>query len=126
MLVSPHRTKRPWQGQVEEANRETAVRYDPTCYLCPRNKRAGDNQNPDYESVFVFDNDFAALTADIPKGSIDTDGLIVAESERGISRVVCFSPDHSLTLSRMRSEDIKLVVDEWSDAIRRARRNAVH
>ena len=114
VLVSPHRTKRPWQGQIEEADRETAVRYDPACYLCPGNKRAGNNRNPDYKSVFVFDNDFAALTPDVARGSVDTGGLIVAESERGVSRVVCFSPDHSLTLSRMRLEDIKLVVDEWS------------
>ncbi len=114
VIVSPHRTKRPWQGQVEEACRDAEVHYDPDCYLCPGNARAGENKNPDYKSVFVFDNDFAALTSDAPKGSIDTNGLIVAESERGVSRVVCFSPDHGLTLSRMRPEEIKLVVDEWS------------
>jgi UDPglucose--hexose-1-phosphate uridylyltransferase len=114
VVVSPHRTKRPWQGQTEEPPRLVAVRYDPNCYLCPGNKRAGENRNPEYKSVFVFDNDFAALTADVPKGGLDTGGLIVAESERGVARVVCFSPDHSLTLSRMRAEDIKLIVDEWS------------
>ena len=115
VLVSPHRTKRPWQGQVEETRRDEAVRYDPNCYLCPGNKRAGDNTNPAYENVFVFDNDFAALTRDVPDGSIDEGGLIVAESERGLARVVCFSPDHSLTLPRMMCDDIKLVVDEWAD-----------
>ncbi|MFL6468668.1 MAG: UDP-glucose--hexose-1-phosphate uridylyltransferase [Pyrinomonadaceae bacterium] len=114
VIVSPHRAKRPWQGQVEETSRLPEVRYDPTCYLCPGNERAGGKKNPVYNSVFVFDNDFAALTADVPSGSADTAGLIVAESERGVCRVVCFSPDHALTLSRMRRDDIKLVVDDWS------------
>jgi UDPglucose--hexose-1-phosphate uridylyltransferase len=113
VIVSPHRTKRPWQGQVEEPNREIKPRYDPNCYLCPGNKRAGDKANPGYSSVYVFENDFAALTPDIPKGSINARDLLMAESERGVSRVICFSPDHSLTLSRMNVADIKKVVDEW-------------
>ena len=114
VIVSPHRTKRPWQGQVESASRETIPSYDPTCYLCPRNKRAGDAVNPDYKGVFVFDNDFAALQPDVPEGRLDTGGLLVAERERGICRVVCFTPDHSLTLARMEVGDIKVVVDEWA------------
>ena len=114
VIVSPHRTKRPWQGQVEETRRDDSVHYDPNCYLCPGNKRAGDNTNPDYKNIFVFENDFAALTADVPNGIIERDGLIFAESERGVAKVVCFSPDHSLTLSRMLTEDLKLVVDEWA------------
>lgn len=114
VIVSPHRTKRPWQGQVESPTANALAAYDPECYLCPGNQRAGEKVNPDYESVFVFDNDFAALMPDVPKGSVDDGGLIVAESERGISCVVCFSPDHSLTLARMSVDDIKLVVDEWA------------
>lgn len=113
LLVSPHRTKRPWQGQVEEPHTEIAPRYDPTCYLCPTNKRAGDNQNPDYKDVFVFDNDFAALQPDVPAGGFNEKDLLIARSERGICRVLCFSPDHSLTLSRMNADDIEKVVDEW-------------
>jgi UDPglucose--hexose-1-phosphate uridylyltransferase len=114
LIVSPHRTKRPWQGQVEAPNRGVLASYDPECYLCPGNKRAGDNTNPDYSGVFVFENDFAALTADIPAGEMNTGDLLIAKSERGVSRVVCFSPDHSLTLSRMNVGDIKTVVDEWA------------
>lgn len=114
VIVSPHRTKRPWQGQVEASSSSAVDEYDPECYLCPGNKRAGENVNPDYRGVFVFDNDFAALMPDVPEGSVDTGGLIVAESERGISRVVCFSPNHSVTLSRINADDIKLVVDEWA------------
>ncbi|MEQ1642709.1 MAG: UDP-glucose--hexose-1-phosphate uridylyltransferase [Pyrinomonadaceae bacterium] len=115
IIVSPHRTKRPWQGQTEAAKRETLATYDPDCYLCPGNKRVGDNLNPAYSGVFVFDNDFAALQPDVPESDIETSELLLAERERGVSRVVCFSPDHSLTLSRMNADDIKLVVDAWAE-----------
>src|SRR5580765_1245752 len=114
IIVSPHRTKRPWQGQTEAPNREALAEYDPECYLCPGNSRAGDKQNPEYSGVYVFDNDFAALQPDVPAGELNTDGLLVAERERGVSRVVCFSPNHSLTLSRMNVADIRSVVDEWA------------
>ena len=115
IVVSPHRTKRPWQGQQEEPNTQLPPKYDPTCYLCPTNERAGGNKNPDYKTTFVFDNDFAALQSDVPKGEIDERHLIVAQSERGICRVLCFSPDHSLTLARMKTDEINIVVDEWAN-----------
>ena len=114
IIVSPHRTKRPWQGQTEAGTLTTLPPYDPDCYLCPTNHRAGDKVNPAYAGVYVFDNDFAALQPDVPDGTIDDGGLIVAERERGLCRVVCFSPDHSLTLARMKTGDIKNVVDEWA------------
>ncbi|MEP7074529.1 MAG: UDP-glucose--hexose-1-phosphate uridylyltransferase [Acidobacteriota bacterium] len=114
VLVSPHRTNRPWQGQVEKPNTVLPPKYDPDCYLCPTNKRAGGHQNPDYKTTFVFDNDFAALQPSVPEAKLNTYDLLIAESERGICRVICFSPDHSLTLSRMDSADIEKVVDEWA------------
>lgn len=115
VVVSPHRTKRPWQGKIEEADRRVLAEYDPKCYLCPGNKRAGDQLNPAYEGVFVFDNDFAALMPDVPGGGSNERGLLVAEPERGISRVVCFSPDHSLTIARMDPADIQSVVKTWAE-----------
>jgi UDPglucose--hexose-1-phosphate uridylyltransferase len=114
LIVSPHRTKRPWQGQTEKPNTEIAPAYDPTCYLCPANKRAGDLINPDYGDVFVFDNDFAALQPDVPEGGFEENNLLIARHERGICRVLCFSPDHGLTLSRMNAADIEKVVAEWA------------
>jgi len=114
VIVSPHRTKRPWQGQTEQPNQTVLPEYDPECYLCPGNKRAGDKHNPKYSGVFVFDNDFAALQPNVPEGSLRVDDLFVAERERGVSRVVCFSPNHSVTLSRMNVSDIRSVVDEWA------------
>lgn len=118
IVVSPHRTKRPWQGQQEKPNTELPPKYDPKCYLCPTNERAGGNKNPEYETTFVFDNDFAALQVDVPEGEVKEHDLIIAKSERGICRVLCFSPDHSLTLARMKTEEITIVVDEWANQYR--------
>src|SRR3954470_11772546 len=114
VLVSPHRTQRPWQGQVEQTAPEQRPAYDPTCYLCPGNQRAGSERNPAYTGTFVFTNDYAALLLDTPDGTYKRgDGLIRAESERGTGRVVCFSPRHDLTLAEMSPAEITPVVDEW-------------
>jgi UDPglucose--hexose-1-phosphate uridylyltransferase len=115
VLVSPHRTARPWQGQVEAHTAEQRPRYDPACYLCPGNERAGGAHTPQYTSTFVFDNDFAALKPDTAPERFDRDGLLVADSERGICRVVCFSPRHDLTLGDMDRDTIRRVVDTWTD-----------
>jgi UDPglucose--hexose-1-phosphate uridylyltransferase len=115
VLVSPHRTARPWQGQVEKAQQESQPRYDPHCYLCPGNERAGGVRNPAYASTFVFDNDFAALKPDVTRGRFEKGGLLVAEAEPGICRVVCFSPRHDLTIANMEPADLRTVVDMWVD-----------
>jgi UDPglucose--hexose-1-phosphate uridylyltransferase len=115
VLVSPHRTQRPWQGQIEPTPGETSLAYDPNCYLCPGNSRAGGVKNPPYSSTFVFDNDFAALRPDTPQGKWSEGDLLLAESEAGHCRVVCFSPRHDLTLARMAVKDIQAVVDAWCD-----------
>ena len=113
VLVSPHRTERPWQGQLEETAAETLPHYDSQCYLCPGNTRAGGVQNPNYKSTFVFENDFAALKPDTPKVTIDKKELIIAIGEPGICRVICFSPRHDLTISKMEIADLLNVVDSW-------------
>ncbi len=115
ILVSPHRTERPWQGQKEAPASDGLPPYDPKCYLCPGNERAGGIRNPQYSGVFVFDNDYAALQPDIPAGDSREKGLLVAESESGRCRVVCFSPRHDLTLARMAVPDIRCVVDTWAE-----------
>ena len=114
VLVSPHRTQRPWQGQVESTDIQPQAEYDPKCYLCPGNERAGGVRNPVYSSTFVFDNDFAALKPDTPRDSFDQAGMLIAETVPGICRVVCFSPRHNLTVANMEAGDIRLVVDEWA------------
>lgn len=114
VLVSPHRAKRPWQGQVEKVNQEQLPAYDPTCYLCPGNKRNTGGQNPNYTDTFVFDNDFAALLP--PDGSQEKDetGLFTTEPESGLCRVVCFSPRHDLTLPELPQEQVEAVVRTWT------------
>ena len=113
VLVSPHRTKRPWQGKVERAGGLDLPEYDATCYLCPGNVRAGSEKNPLYPSTFVFTNDFSALLADIPHESFSENDLLIAQSERGICKVICFSPRHNLTFSRMTAAQILPVIDVW-------------
>lgn len=114
LLVSPHRTQRPWLGQVETPPSESRPQYDPQCYLCPGNARAGGNRNPHYDHTFVFDNDFAALLpSPVEDGGGQGWGLLRAMSERGICRVICFLPRHDWTLPDMPRADIRRVVDEW-------------
>jgi len=119
VLVSPHRAKRPWQGQVERAVVETRPAYDPTCYLCPGNERAGGVRNPEYTGTFVFDNDFAALRADAPDAELRVGDLLVARAEPGVCRVICFSPRHDLTLPDMELPAIRRVVDVWTEEYER-------
>lgn len=114
ILVSPHRTKRPWQGKVEKKEGETRPAYDPNCYLCPGNARAGGVQNPPYTETFVFNNDFAALQSEVPAGEFSPQPFIKAKSESGTCRVVCFSPRHDLTLPEMELAAIRRVVDVWA------------
>jgi len=114
VLVSPHRTERPWQGETGKSETAPPIRYDPQCYLCPGNERAGGQRNPQYTSVFAFDNDYAALLPDAPAPAASGSPLLLAEQERGVCRVLCFHTDHSLTLARMSLEEIVTVVDAWT------------
>ncbi len=114
ILVSPHRTARPWRGQVEKPALLGRPKYDPGCYLCPGNQRAGGVQNPKYTSTFVFSNDFAALLPDVPAAHSSHE-LLRAEAEAGTCRVICFSPRHDLTLPEMALEDIQAVIGVWAE-----------
>jgi UDPglucose--hexose-1-phosphate uridylyltransferase len=115
VLVSPHRTKRPWQGQVERPAQDERPQYDPKCYLCPGNERANGEHNPQYESTFVFTNDFAALMAETPRFHSKPGALLQMESVEGTCRVLCFSPRHDLTLAEMALPDLRRVVDLWAE-----------
>lgn len=117
VLVSPHRTQRPWRGQVEKPPPEVRPAYDPTCYLCPGNPRAGGERNPEYKNTFVFTNDFSALLPDTPQTKVNPHRLLWAESEQGTCRVVCFSPRHDLTLPEMSLPEIRRVVELWVEQV---------
>jgi UDPglucose--hexose-1-phosphate uridylyltransferase len=119
VLVSPHRAQRPWQGEVDRKAAPPAVSHHPQCYLCPGNQRAGGASNPAYEGIFSFVNDYAALLPESHLASpAATDApaspLLQAEPARGVCKVLCYHPDHSLTLARMTREEIRPVVDAWT------------
>jgi UDPglucose--hexose-1-phosphate uridylyltransferase len=115
ILVSPHRMRRPWQGQVERVADAARPTYDPGCYLCPGNQRAEGERNPEYGSTYVFTNDFPALLPDAPVLPPPAHPLLQAEGVRGTSRVVCFSPRHDLTLPQLPIPAIRGVVDLWAE-----------
>ena len=117
LLVSPHRTKRPWLGQVERLAPDQRPQYDPQCYLCPGNKRAGDAVNPPYATTLVFVNDFSALLPNAPAQAASTDELFRVQPVRGQCRVICFSPRHDLTLAQMQVPEIRRVVDVWAEQV---------
>lgn len=114
VLVSPHRAKRPWQGQQEAVDRSARPAHDPNCYLCPGNLRVNGERNPPYEGTFVFTNDFAAVAPDTPEAPPGSDPLFQDMSVRGTSRVICFSPDHGKTLPELPLPAIRGVVDTWA------------
>ncbi len=112
VLVSPQRTDRPWQGEVGAAGAFSGVHFDPKCYLCPGNARAGGAQTPVYEHVYAFDNDYPAILPSAPEIA-PGEPLLHAEAEHGRCRVLCFHPDHSLTLPRMDQAGVERVVEAW-------------
>lgn len=117
ILVSPHRTQRPWQGKVEAVSGNRRPAYDPKCYLCPGNQRAGEAHNPQYTSTFVFDNDFAALLPGEGDAYGENHPLFQSSQVQGRCRVICFSPRHDLTLPQMSLEEIGNVIEVWTEQV---------
>lgn len=114
VLVSPHRAKRPWQGKEETIIEKEKIIYDSNCYLCAGNTRINGGKNPDYKDVFVFTNDFGALQKSSPEKRIKK-GLLKAELEQGICKVVCFSSDHSKTMANMELLEIEKLIQVWQE-----------
>lgn len=115
ILVSPHRAKRPWQGQQEPLATGEQPAHDPDCFLCPGNLRVTGDANPNYSGTYVFTNDFAALMPDTPDAPETADPLIRCQSARGTSRVICFSPDHSKSLPLLSLPELAGVVKSWQE-----------
>ncbi|MDI3322143.1 UDP-glucose--hexose-1-phosphate uridylyltransferase [Pinibacter soli] len=125
VLVSPHRSKRPWQGKTESAGGAQRPEYDSTCYLCPGNKRVDGDSNPQYTEPYVFINDFSALLKDTPDGELNEEGLLMATSQKGICKVICFSPRHDLTLPEMEVSAITKVIDLWAEQVKELSANPI-
>jgi UDPglucose--hexose-1-phosphate uridylyltransferase len=117
VLVSPHRTKRPWQGRKEPATPDSRPAHDPQCYLCPGNVRASGEQNPEYAGTYVFTNDFAALLPETGELREGVDSLLRADAVKGTCQVICFSPRHDLTMARMDVAAIRTVIDTWANQV---------
>ena len=113
VLVSPHRAKRPWQGQQEQPDTHQNPAHDPGCFLCAGNQRVTGERNPDYTGTYVFTNDFAAMMPSAPDAPAQADPLFLARTARGTSRVICFSPDHGKTLPELALPAIGAVIDTW-------------
>jgi UDPglucose--hexose-1-phosphate uridylyltransferase len=123
ILVSPHRTKRPWQGKVEAAAITQMPAYDEKCYLCPGNTRSDGSVNPKYTAPYAFTNDFSSLLKDTPDGGLNQNGLLKAKSEKGICRVICFSPRHDLTIPQMEVSEIVQVLELWKFEFQKLAKN---
>ncbi len=123
ILVSPHRSQRPWQGEIADQENQIRPSYDRECYLCPGNKRANGEVNPNYENTFVFTNDYSALIENVPAKKMNQKNLLIAENEKGICRVVNFSPKHNLTLAEMNENEIENVITTWQDEFKKLSSN---
>ena len=117
VLVSPHRAKRPWQGQVEKQQVADTASHDPECYLCSGNTRINGEVNPQYDGTFVFTNDFAALMKDTPASQQSNDDLFTLQAARGTSRVICFSPEHNKTLPELSLFALERVINTWQEQV---------
>jgi UDPglucose--hexose-1-phosphate uridylyltransferase len=114
ILVSPQRSKRPWQGQIEPSDEAKLPQHDPNCYLCAGNERINGVTNPPYTNVFSFWNDFPAMISDhLEETDHFQNDFFAVKAERGLCRVICFSPRHDLTIPEMEVEDIRKIVDVW-------------
>ena len=118
VLVSPHRTARPWQGEISAPAADGRPAYDPECYLCPGNTRAGGEVNPRYERTYAFTNDFSALLESVPLITRRDRNLLIARTEKGICRVLNFSPRHDYTLAHMTEAEIENVITAWQEEYR--------
>ncbi|OGP88378.1 MAG: galactose-1-phosphate uridylyltransferase [Deltaproteobacteria bacterium RBG_19FT_COMBO_43_11] len=118
ILVSPHRAERPWSGQEEKVVEQKLPEFDSACYLCPGNERANGISNPEYDSVYSFTNDFPALFPDTSLDEFNSDNLLIARGESGTCKVICFSPQHNVTLPELSVEQIQKVVDIWTEEYR--------
>jgi UDPglucose--hexose-1-phosphate uridylyltransferase len=118
VLVSPQRTQRPWQGKVEKKSGSAGLQYDPDCYLCPGNARSAGVRNPKYKTTFAFENDFPALLPEVRERPTAENELLVTAAVAGTCRVLCFSPRHDLTIARMSQEELRGVVEAWTEEMR--------
>lgn len=113
VVVAAHRQNRPWSGEVLENQTNQTPEYIEDCYLCPRNERVGGAFNPDYKSVYVFDNDLPCVGGNAPDNLNKPSGIYKNRPANGTARVICYSPQHNLSLAELNQTEIETVVAVW-------------
>ncbi|HEX8337947.1 MAG TPA: galactose-1-phosphate uridylyltransferase, partial [Pyrinomonadaceae bacterium] len=113
VIVAAHRQNRPWGGGTVEHAGEGPPAYVEDCYLCPGNLRVSGRRNADYSSTFVFDNDMPCASPEAPRELERPPGIYRNQPAAGLARVVCYSPDHSLTLAELEAEEVEELLTVW-------------
>ena len=118
VIIAAHRQNRPWTGETVGNAKSELPEYDPTCYLCPGNKRVSGAQNPQYQQTFVFDNDHACVSWVAPAIAQKETGIFQTSPARGVARVVCYSAKHNLTLTELELPEIITLLNVWQEQYR--------
>src|SRR5687768_15302069 len=118
VIIAAHRQNRPWSGETIEHNGEPLPAYVDDCYLCPGNLRVSGARNDNYTNTFIFDNDHPCVGDDAPKNLQKPAGIYRNQAANGIARVVCYSPNHSLTLAELEPSEIENLLGVWQDQYR--------
>jgi UDPglucose--hexose-1-phosphate uridylyltransferase len=118
VIVAAHRQNRPWIGERVEQRAAPVPEYVPDCFLCPGNRRVSGAVNPQYESVYVFDNDHPCVGPGAPRRLEFPGGVLRARPAEGVARVVCYSPKHNLTLAGLQVEEIEALLRVWGEQYR--------
>jgi UDPglucose--hexose-1-phosphate uridylyltransferase len=115
VVIAAHRQDRPWQGESAVVSGTPAPEYVETCYFCPRNARVSGARNPDYRSVYVFDNDHPCVGLDAPRQLQSPPGIYRNAPATGIARLVCYTPKHNATLAELPVDEVAALLDAWRD-----------
>lgn len=115
VIIAAHRQDRPWSGETMNVRSESLPQYVPDCYLCPGNLRVSGKTNPEYEQIFVFDNDHPSVSLNTPAAELPLSDFYRSRAATGISRVVCYSPKHNLTLAELSEIEIKNLLQAWQE-----------
>jgi UDPglucose--hexose-1-phosphate uridylyltransferase len=118
IIIAAHRQDRPWVGETVKQTNQKLPEYDPSCYLCPGNKRVSGEQNPHYQQTLVFDNDHACVSWQAPAVAEKKSGIYWKKPAHGIARVVCYSPKHNLTLAELTIAEIVTLLQVWQEQYR--------
>mgnify|MGYP001801123239 CR=1 FL=1 len=121
IVYAPHRNKRPWDGASEEL-KINKTSYLHNCYLCPNNQRISGAVNPNYQDIFIFDNDHPVVGANAPNIHHSTsENIYLTESAKGLAKVNCYHPDHSKTMADLEVSQLVNILKAWQSVTQEAK-----